>query len=425
MTNKQIKILLIITAIGLVYFIILFFPNNTGAKDEHMLGSLSHDEIITYPYVLHMLAPSQNIHEFWGNLIIYGDYHYGFPFYLFSMLVVLPVKLIYGTQFQSHTQLNLLLLRQFVSVLPMIFAAGFLTFLMTRFKHWFRSIGLFIFLLSIPAVVRQNLAWWHPDALALLAVVLTLFFLDLDHLKFGRYFYLAAFTCGLAAAIKLLGFFFVLTIPAYLAAGLVKHCLTLKKAGFTGALFVVLMATTIILTNPFLFYQTQREQLIKIQNEKSIELAIGYTHDSPYYYHKGPFWWKWTLETWYAPIPFLLFLAASNIAGCFWGSKKFTNRILISWMVPYSIYLLYFVAPKPDHYWLPVMLPLFACAFILIDIFSPEGQMLPNENRYKMILRWGIITAVILIVGFQFKYNLSIDYANYIENLFQELRLRH
>ena len=193
----------------------------------------------------------------------------------------------------------------------------------------------------------------------------------------------------------------------------------------SGALFVFIMAATIILTNPFLFYQTQREQLINIQNEKSVELSIGYTHDSPYYYQKGPFWWKWTLETWYAPVPFLLFLAASNIAGCFWGSKKFTNRLLISWMVPYSFYLLYFVAPKPDHYWLPVMLPLFACAFNFIDIISPDDQMSLAKNRNKMILRWGIIAVVVLIVGLQFKQNLSSDYANYIDNLFQELRLRH
>ncbi len=425
MTSRQKKILLTIIAIGLVYFVIFFFPNNTGAKDERMLGSLSHDEAITYPYVLHMLAPSQNIHELWGHLIIYGDYHYGYPFYFISMLVVLPVKLIYGAQFLSHTQLNLLLLRQFVSVLPMIIAAGFLAFLMTRFKHWFRSIGLFLFLLSIQAVVRQNLVWWHPDALTLLAAVLTLFFLDLDHLKFIRYFYLAAFTCGLAAAIKLLGFFFFITIPAYLLVALVKHYLTFKKAVVSGAFFVLIMAGTIILTNPFLFYQSQREQLIRIQDEKSVELGAGYTHDDSTYYQKGPVWWKWTLETWYAPVPFLLFLAASNIAGCFWGSHKFSNRIILSWMVPYSIYLLYFIAPKPDHYWLPVMLPLFACAFNLIDIFGQPDQFIPNENRKKMILGWVMTAAVIFIVGFQFIQNLSGNYVIFLGNLFQELKLRH
>jgi hypothetical protein len=424
MTSKQKKILLIIFAIGLAYFVILFLPNNTGAQNEEMLGWLSHDETITYPYVLHMLAPSQNIHELWGNLIIYGDYHYGYPFYLISMLVVLPVKLIYGAQFQSYTQLSLLLLREFVSVLPMIIAIGFLTFLMTRFQHWFRSIGLFIFILTIPAVVRQNLVWWHPDALTVLAAVLTLFFLDLDHLRFKRYFYLAAFTCGLAAAIKLLGVFFFLTIMVYLVVGIVKHYVSIRKAAVYGTVFVAIMAATIILTNPFLFYQTQREQLIHIQQEKSVELASGYTHDFQYYYRIGPKFWKWTLETWYAPIPFLLFLAASNIAGCIWGSGKFTNRLFLSWMVPYSIYLLFFVAPKPDHYWLPVMLPLFACAFNLLDIFASKSPMPASENRFKVILQWGITAAVILIVGYQFKQFLFMDYANYIETLFQELRLK-
>ena len=93
-----------------------------------MLGKLSHDEAITYPYVVHMLTPGKDIHETWWRLIIYGDYHYGYPFYFYSMLVLLPVRIIYGPNFTAHTQLNLLLLRQLVSVLPIIIVAGLLVF---------------------------------------------------------------------------------------------------------------------------------------------------------------------------------------------------------------------------------------------------------------------------------------------------------
>jgi hypothetical protein len=40
-------------------------------------------------------------------------------------------------------------------------------------------------MLSIRAVVRMNIQFWHPDALSVLAVVVTLFFLERDRLRFG------------------------------------------------------------------------------------------------------------------------------------------------------------------------------------------------------------------------------------------------
>ena len=107
------------------------------------------------------------------------------------------------------------------------------------------------------------------------------------------------------------------------------------------------MSATILVSNPFLFYQTQREKLVTIQTEKSQELSVGYFHDDRTYYQKGPQWWKWTLENWYAPEWFLFFLGLSLVAGCLVGTRKFLHRLLLTWIVPYSTYLLFFIAPKP------------------------------------------------------------------------------
>ncbi len=419
MDSEQKRNFWIIAVIGALYFLAFCFPNSKGAADEAMLGKLSHDEAITYPYVVHMLTAGKDIHETWWRLIIYGDYHYGYPFYFYSMLVLLPIRLIYGANFTTHTQLNLLLLRQLVSVLPMITAAGLLVSLMTRFRGWLRSAGLFAFLLAIPSVVSQNLNWWHPDAMTLLAIVLTLFFLERDRLRVGKYFYIAAVMCGLAIAIKLLGFFFFITIPAYLAAGLIKKTITFKKALFGALAFILIMSATVVLCNPFLFYQTQRAKLIAIQTEKSQQLSIGYFHDDRTYYQKGPQWWKWTLENWYAPEWFLFFLAFSLVAGCMIGPCKFLHRLFLTWIVPYSTYLLFFIAPKPDSYWLPAMLPLFSTSLSLLSTYNPFRRTALETKLAWKAVSWGIFVGVLALVVYVFVWNMQGNLQLYMRFLNQ------
>jgi len=67
-------------------------------------------------------------------------------------------------------------------------------------------------------------------SLAVFFVVLTLFLLDRDDGRFGLDFTLAAFSTGLAAGTKVIGLFFVLTIPTYLLVGIVSKKLTLQTA---------------------------------------------------------------------------------------------------------------------------------------------------------------------------------------------------
>ena len=282
MSARQKQVFIILTALGLLYFLAFFFPNATGAQDEQMLRTLSADESVTYPVVLRMLTPDpQGLETAWFRWIIYGDYHYGYPFYLISAIVLLPVRIILGTSFAGHTQLNLLLLRQFVSVLPMILAAGFLVYLQTRFRSAWHAVGLFVFILFVPGIVRNHLSWWHPDAFSVLFVVLVIFFLDRDRLRFGRNFYLAAFFCGLAVAIKLAGLFFFLAIPAYGAAGFYSRKITLKEVFTRSALFVIIMVVTVILSNPFLFYASARERMLAIQQEKATKFPMDILTKSP------------------------------------------------------------------------------------------------------------------------------------------------
>jgi hypothetical protein len=401
----------ILIGLGVVYFLSMVPPNLRGAMDTTHF--ISGDENITYPYVVNMLEPSTDIHDLAWRMIIYGDYHYGYPFYLASFLSLLPLRLFSGQAFFSNTQLNLVILRQVISVLPMILTIGLLVYMQTRFRKPFLAAGLALFMASIPGVVRQNIQWWHPDAMTVLAVVLTIFFLERDRLRFGRNFWLAAFTCGLATAIKLLGVFFILAVPATLAAGMLRKKMVFTRSALAGVGFVVLMSATVVLSNPFLFYQSQREKLVRVQAEKQQEIAVGYTHDDPAGYQKGPQFWEWTLNHMYGSTSLLLLLSAGLVSGCIWGSRKGLHLLILGWSIPLTIYLFYFVAPKPDHYWLPVMLPLFSTALTPLELLYTAFRT--TEKRWlKVAAAAGLGLAVIGLL-YWFGANLAYDIPHWIE----------
>ena len=420
MDKKQKRIYYLIVLVGAIYFLLCYFPNNTGAKDDHMLLLFSNDETVIYPIVVSMLKFDGDIHEIWYRLIIYGDYHYGYPFYFLSFLVLLPIRLIFGQDYIFQTQLNLMLLRQFVSVLPWIVATGFATYLQTRFKSTWRTLGLFVFLLAVRGFVFQSLSWWHPDALAVLGVVLTIFFLDRDNLNFGNNFFYAAIACGFAAAVKLVGFFFFLTILGYLVAGLIKRRTSLKKALLCGIIFVLIMGAIIVISNPFLFYEGARNQMLQIQSQKGVELSQGYTHDVSPEYQKGPKWWIRSLNLWFGNPITLVLLFIALIFGSIIGDAKLSNQLILSWVIPYSIYLFYFIAPKPHHYWFPVMLPLFSSAFNYFDVNRVEVRIFSTVPRlWEKFRRISIIAWAIFII-YLFVINIQFDFEKYIEILVRE-----
>ncbi|GAP07360.1 MAG TPA: hypothetical protein DEQ80_03570 [Anaerolinea thermolimosa] len=382
--------------LGLVCFAALIFPNARGAQSEKMLLVTSLDEPVTYPHVVRMLTPARDFKDLFSRWIIYGDYHYGYPFYFFSALAVLPVRLIYGGQFTNYTAVNLLLLRQLVSVLPMLAAMIFWVYEQTRFRSLWQSVGLTIFMFIVPAIVRNHIQWWHPDALSVLSVTLVFVFLRRDDFRFGRNFLFAAVACGLAVGIKLAGVFFVLTIPYYLLAGMLQKKLTLRQAMGKALLFTGVALLALVVSNPFLYNAGARQELIRIQTEKTDVLGSGYEDDSPYY-QKGPAFWNWTLSTWYGHPFFLTFLGLSLVAGCVWGPNRQLNRLILTYIIPQAVYLLWFVAVKPDHYWLPVMVPLFSTAFTFPQALA-EGWF-PRLSRWPLLQRVLWVVSVVILVA--------------------------
>ena len=389
------KSILSIILVCTLFFIAASFVNGKGTQDAHMLSLLSADESIQYPYLIHMLQGGDTFFETVKNFVAYQHYFYGYPFYLTSAFTILPVRLIAGTDFGSQVQLNLWLLRQIVSVLPMLLTIILLVYLQTGFQSTWKTIILTIVLLTIPAVTRNNLWFWHPDALALLGIVAALYFLTKDEGKLEKNFFYAAICAGLSAGTKVIGVFLFLSILAYLyltnRSQKIATPIIIKKAG----IFLLIFVLVFLLTNPLLLIPQTRTQILKIQSQQNYYVREGWTDEDVY--QTGLSAWLPYFDEWYANAILLVFLFVSTIYGMFVGKHTWFNRLLMAWLLPYSIYLLFFVAVKPFHYPLPVMVPLFSSA---INFLPDKSSGYKNTvEKVLAVISAGLLTFLIVHNG--------------------------
>jgi len=77
--------------------------------------------------------------------------------------VILPIKLVLGSRWTEYTPLIVGCLRQGVKCGAGAGAVFLITYMQTGFRSWLRSIGLFLYYLSIPALWPTT--WVHPDSL--------------------------------------------------------------------------------------------------------------------------------------------------------------------------------------------------------------------------------------------------------------------
>lgn len=389
MTTTQKHIFFILIFISLVYFAAFIPANNTGAKDEMMISLFEPDEFAQYPVVMKMLTPRDTFKHSLLNFFTYGHYYYGTPFYAASAFLLLPIKL--AGSLKASTQLNMLLLRQLISILPMLGALLLLVHMQTKFNSYVKSIGLFVFLLSVSAVVENSL-WWHVDSLAVFFIALTLFLLDKDDLRFSRDFYLAAAATGLAAGTKVLGLFFVLTIPTYLIIGLARGKLAWKDVFIRGAIFVAIMAVTIVIVNPFMLLRGEFNDMVQTLTRQSRSQNKGWTLN----YAKGPASWFPIIRELYGSLTFVSLALAAVALGIWRGKNPIRHVLILTWALPLTLYTLFVVAIKPTHFFLPVLLPVYSSLIVFLE-FPPFAT---DKPRAPISWLWGGI--VIALVGMQF-----------------------
>ena len=404
----QRKTFTVLAVLGLVYFLAFIplnlLPNQYGQFDNNP------DEIVLYPDVVKALVSQPTFDATVHNVIEGWNWQYGYPYLTISAAVLLVPRLIFGDGFASHMQLNLFLLRQFVNVLPIELALLLAVYLVTRFKSVWRSAGLFGFLLLLPGIVKYNHNYWHPDALVVLCSILTIYFLQKDDLRFRRYFYLAAVFCGLAAAIKLWGLFFVLAVAGYLLAGLIRRKLTFRNFLLAGGLFILAMFGTIIFTSPSLMAPYIAKVAFRSWLPRQTSLLIGPGENTGGIYDTGLLNWLKYFGYHYMQGYFFFFAVFALVAGSFLGSRKYLNRILLAWSAATVFFLAYFVAMKNFQYMLPVVVPLYCGAFLFPSITEGTPSLPGLAFLAKPLARKIARGVTVAFIASQFLVNLVILY---------------
>ncbi len=406
MSLTQKRVFAVLLFISIIYFSLFIFPNNTGAKDQMMISLFEPDEFAQYPVVTKMLTPRETLNKTILNFVAYRHYYYGSTFYFSSALTILPVKLAEGLR---NTQLNMLLLRQVISVLPMLAALLLLTFTQTKFNSYTKSIALFVLLLSVSAVVENNM-WWHVDSLAAFFVALTFFLLDKDDLRFGRDFHLAAASTGLGVGAKVIGLFFFLAIPTYLLVGVTRKHITWRTAFVRAASFVGIMAAAVLISNPFLVFPSQFARMIRIMTQQSQAMSAGWTLA----YAKGPGSWLPIIEELYGQLIFIALAFIALALGIWRGRNRTLHLLIAMWSIPFGLYVLYAIAIKPTHFFLPILLPVYSSLVVLCEL-PPFAADQPRKPA-----AWLFGALILAVIVYQFAIFINKDIQIYREVLARE-----
>ncbi len=396
LNKEQKRTLLILAVIGILCFCALIPANLTGAETAEMLEVFEVDEYAQYPHLIRMLTPGDSLYQTLRNFFIYLHYFYGYPFYFWSAVFALPLKLIPGV-FPQNTRIIVCLLRQCISVLPAILSAGLLVWITTRFKRTLTAVLLDVLILTMPAVL-QNDFWWHPDSLSLFFLSLTFFFLDRDRLHCGSNFLFAAAACGAAIGTKYLGLYFCLAVPAYLICARLHGSVSTKRMFAAAGLFLALTALFILVSDPLLLLPQERAEILKTQ-QKQMELSgtgIFLRYDKTF------------LEDGHIPayitenylrLPMLL-LAFAGLIRCLICAEAEVRTLAV-------VTLVYLVtactvnlntAAKRLHYFLPILLPL--------SVWLSFG--LPREKKRKPVFETLLCLCLLLQIGVNVKTDLGL-----------------
>ena len=379
-TQKRIFALLIFMAAAA--FVLFALPNAVASQNLSMVQIFQPDEAAPLPYIFRMIAPAPSLNLALRHFVFYDYYYYGFPFFATSALLLLPLQWLNSL---ADIPLVMLILRQFISVLPMLVALLLLVYMQDGFRTY-RSPVLFAFLLSVPAVVENN-SWYHPDGITFLLVVLTILFLKRDDLRFGRNFLLAAIMCGVATATKLIGVYFFLAVGLTLLLGLLLKKTSWKKLVGMSCAYLFTMALAYLFANPFLLSHWARTAFLYILHKQGGLLAEGYGVE----YAKG------LVESWplvrasFGEAPFLLIALGTAVWAAWRGPQRLLHALILAWFVPISV-TVFFLTHFKFQYWMPVALPLISSLVILL----PEKWHTGGSARLARFARAALLLVVIV-----------------------------
>lgn len=366
--NKIVVWTLIVLSI--LVFAIFCLPNSKASKDYSMLTIFEPDEGAIYSVVDRMTYPRATFGESLHHFINYDFYHYGFPFFGLNSAIAYPIR--WAGQFEN-TALLMLVLRQLVSVLPMIGALLLLVYMHDGFQTY-RSVALYLLLWLVPASVKNSM-WLHPDGLAFFLSVLVLFFLWKDKLSFGRHFYWAAAICGVLIATKLIGVFFFLTILMLLVWGVKDKLLTIKQARNKGLRFILVMGIVFVIANPFIFNFEALKTYAYTFYKETFEVSRGYALMYPVGIKYA---WPYMRES-YGEAFFLLLAVICSVASLKYRKDKLLPALTIAWFIPLT-FTVFTVTHFKYQYWLPAAMAMLS-NLVVVFPKPPLRQARPVLQR--------------------------------------------
>jgi hypothetical protein len=403
-TQKWIFALLLLMALS--YFTVFALPNAVASQSLSMVQMFQPDEAAPLPYIFQMIAPVSTLNLTLRHFVFYDYYFYGFPYFATSALVILPLQWLGRL---SDMPLIMLLLRQLVSVLPMLAALLLLVYMQDGFRSY-RSPIIFALLLSVPAVVQNNL-WWHPDGITFLFVVLTLFFLKKDNLHFGWDFLIAATFSGVATAIKLVGVYFFLAVGLTLLLGLLLKKVSWKRLVGMAVVYLIVMGIAFIAANPFLLSHWARTAYGYIFYKQTFLLAEGYG----VVYEKGlAAAWPLIKDS-FGELVFLCIALGGAIWGAWRGPQRLMHALILAWLVPLSV-VVFFLTHFKFQYWMPVALPLISSVTILLPEKWSKLRV-AQIPRFSVIASFSLRIILLLIVLTQFVLFVRSDVQRFTSDL--------
>lgn len=388
MTASQKRTALILFLIGLAYWLIFIPVNLQGAQNADMLAIFEVDEYAQYPNALHMVAQASSLYEGLHNFAVYQHYFYGYPFYFFSGLVLLAGKLLFGSAWLTATPWVVAALRQMINVLPMVLAAGLLTWCVTHFKQRWAALVVFLLMLTLPGVVDNN-TWWHPDSLGVLLVAVVYFLLDRDRLRFGLNWKLAALSCGIGLSVKYVGAFFVLSIPLYLFIAWKQKFIAPTQLFKQAGLFVVLMAAGLLISNPLLLLPQERPEIIRYQILQFSQTNTGIILQQSFAETLAKFWNS--LQESFGGILAIVLSLVGILVGLYQPKTRTLTLLILAWSLPYLLVVVNVSNFRP-HYLLPLMLPLLA-----LTAYGLAWQPAQTQSRGTTRVIWLAVGALILL----------------------------
>ncbi|MEW6650153.1 MAG: hypothetical protein AB1453_08185 [Chloroflexota bacterium] len=360
--------------------------NSKASENLAMVQMFEPDEAVVLPYALAMIEPAESLEAAARQFVFYGFYHYGFPYFGYSALVLLPIQ---WTGQIGNIPLVMLALRQMVSALPMLLALLLLVYLGDGFKTY-RSPLLLLALLSVPAVMRNSF-WWHPDGLVTLLMVAAIFFLWRDRLRLGGNFLLSAVLIGIASALKLAGLFFFLAVGLVILSALVEKKAAISRAVAMGMAYLAVMAGSFVLANPFLLSEWARTEYIYTFNKQVSLVREGYE----VFYQRGIQAAFPILREYYGAGIILIPALYAAVSGLFDPQRRLLNGIILANFIPLTINI-FFVTHFKFQYWLPAVLPLIACVALLLP--EKPAHLLKNVCARAVSLAMSAIALVQVIV---------------------------